>query len=63
MYKTNLKQNQTINNLFNVKFHIGENKEKWNPLIKNYVFCFRHGVYFLNLNKTLLFLKKISIFI
>ena len=40
MYKTILKQNQTINNLFNVKFHIGENKEKWNPLIKNYVFCF-----------------------
>ena len=56
-----LKQNQTINinNLFNVKFHIGENKEKWNPLIKNYVFGFRHGVYFFNLNKTLLLLKKL----
>jgi small subunit ribosomal protein S2 len=61
MYKTMLKQNQiiNINNLFNVKFHIGENKEKWNPLIKNYVFGFRHGVYFFNLNKTLLLLKKL----
>ena len=54
-----LKQNQIINNLFNVKFHIGENKKKWNPLIKNYVFGFRHGVYFFNLNKTLLLLKKL----
>ena len=61
MYKTMLKQNQiiNINNLFNVKFHIGENKEKWEPLIKNYVFGFRHGVYFFNLNKTLLLLKKL----
>jgi ribosomal protein S2 len=59
MYKTILKQNQTINNLFNVKFHIGENKEKWNPLINNYFFSFRHGVYSFNLNQSLRLLKKL----
>jgi small subunit ribosomal protein S2 len=56
-----LKKNKviSISSLFKIKFHIGENKEKWNPLIKNYVFGFRHGVYFFNLNKTLLLLKKL----
>ena len=35
-----LKKNKviSISSLFKIKFHIGENKEKWNPLIKNYVF-------------------------
>ena len=63
MIKKKYIETLTINQLLLAKTHIGLKKEKWNPLIKTFIFGSRHGVHFFDLKLTLPFLKRALSFI
>jgi small subunit ribosomal protein S2 len=53
----------TINQLLLAKTHIGLKKQKWNPLIKSFLFGARHGVHFFDLKLTIPFLRRALSFV
>tara|TARA_B110000902_G_scaffold265846_1_gene351441 strand:- start:130 stop:1149 length:1020 start_codon:yes stop_codon:yes gene_type:complete len=51
-----------INSLLSNQVHIGKNK-KWNKNLNLYLFGIRHGIFFFNLKKTQIFLKRMIFFL
>lgn len=63
MIKKKYIETLTINQLLLAKTHIGLKKQKWNPLIKSFLFGARHGVHFFDLKLTIPFLRRALSFV
>jgi len=48
----------TIKNLLESGVHFGHQVRRWNPKMKKYIFTERNGIYIIDLQKTLVFIKK-----
>ena len=52
-----------IQSLLDSQVHIGQKSTRWNPRLQTYLFGVRHGVFFFELKKTHLFLKRLVFFL
>ena len=52
-----------IQSLLHSQIHIGQKSTRWNPRLNAYLFGSRHGVFFFELKKTHLFLKRLVFFL
>ena len=52
-----------IQTLLTNQLHIGKKKKKWNKSLNLYLFGLRHDIFFFNIKKTQMFIKKIIYFL